>query len=145
VVNFKHRWLDHRRNSSGNALTSRLGGTQVWSGRFEEYLSFVPLSGIENWEAVTSLLTACEQDRDGTGFQFYPEQTCMTYTIAVCTVKNLRRWIKKLSETCTVSFQEQIWGIRASSWFYYKKFNKLHGHMNIKFEEEVICGLDIFG
>ena len=33
------------------------------------------------------------------------QQTCMTYTTAVCTVKNWR-WTEELSETCRVSFQE---------------------------------------
>jgi len=33
------------------------------------------------------------------------QQTCMTYTIAVCTVKNSWWWTEKLSETCRVSFQ----------------------------------------
>jgi len=32
----------------------------------------------------------------------------MTYTIAVCTVKNSRRWTKKLSDTCRVSFQNKF-------------------------------------
>jgi hypothetical protein len=31
---------------------------------------------------------------------------CMTYTIAVCTVKNSWWWTEELSETCRVSFQE---------------------------------------
>jgi len=30
-------------------------------------------------------------------------QTCMTYTIAVCTVKNSRWWAEELSETCSCS------------------------------------------
>jgi len=30
----------------------------------------------------------------------------MTYTIAVCTVKNSWWWTEELSETCRVSFQE---------------------------------------
>jgi len=34
------------------------------------------------------------------------QQTCMTYTIAACTVKNSWRWTEELSETCRVSFQE---------------------------------------
>ena len=42
----------------------------------------------------TGLLTACCQ------------QTCMTYTTAVCTVKNSWWWTEELSETCGVSFQE---------------------------------------
>jgi len=31
---------------------------------------------------------------------------CMTYTIAVCTVKNSRLWTEELSETCAVSMQK---------------------------------------
>ena len=47
------------------------------------------------------------------------QQTCMTYTIAVCTVNNSWWCTEELSETCKVSFQEQIWEISASSCFYY--------------------------
>jgi len=46
------------------------------------------------------------------------QQTCMTYTIAVCTVKNCWWLAEELSEMCRVSFQTQIWEISASSWFY---------------------------
>jgi len=60
------------------------------------------------------------------------QQTCMTYTIAVCSLKNSWWWTEELSETCRVSFQEKIWEISASSWFYYKKFITMHGHMNVK-------------
>jgi hypothetical protein len=35
-------------------------------------------------------------------------QTCMKYTIDVCTVKNLRWRTEELSETCRVSFQNEI-------------------------------------
>jgi len=34
------------------------------------------------------------------------QQTCMTYTIAVCTVKNSWWWTQELSETCKVLFQK---------------------------------------
>ena len=34
------------------------------------------------------------------------QQTCMTYTIAVCTVKNSWWWAEELSETCRVLFQK---------------------------------------
>jgi len=34
------------------------------------------------------------------------QQTCMTYNIAVCTVKNSWWWTEELSETCRVSFQK---------------------------------------
>ena len=55
------------------------------------------------------------------------------YTIAVCTVKNSWWWTEELSETCGVLFQEWIWGISSSSWFYYKKFITMYGHMNKQF------------
>jgi len=48
------------------------------------------------------------------------QKICMTYTIAVCTVKNSWWWTEELSETCRVLFQEWIWEISASSWFYYR-------------------------
>ena len=35
-------------------------------------------------------------------------QTCITYTIAVCTVKNSWWWTEELSETCRVSFQNKF-------------------------------------
>jgi hypothetical protein len=47
-------------------------------------------------------------------------QTCMTYTIAECTVNNSWWWTEEMSETCRASFPKQIWGIGASSLFYYK-------------------------
>ena len=65
------------------------------------------------------------------------QQTCMTYTIAVCTVKNSWWWTEELSETCRVSFQEWIWEISASSWFYYKKFITMHGHRNVQYIRKV--------
>ena len=48
---------------------------------------------------------------------------CMTYTIAVCRVKNSWWWTEELSETHRVLFQKQIWEISASSWFYYKNLS----------------------
>jgi hypothetical protein len=36
------------------------------------------------------------------------QQTCMTYTIAVCTVKNSWWWTEELSETYRVSFQNKF-------------------------------------
>ena len=35
-------------------------------------------------------------------------QTCMTYTTAVCTVKNSWWWTKELSKICRVSFQNKF-------------------------------------
>jgi len=34
------------------------------------------------------------------------QQTCMTYTIAVCTVKNPWWWTEEMSKTCRVPFQK---------------------------------------
>ena len=48
------------------------------------------------WQPVSGIpLTGCRQ-------------TCMTYTIAVCTVKNSWWWTEKLPETCRVSFQNKF-------------------------------------
>jgi len=52
------------------------------------------------------------------------QQTCMMYTIAVCTVKNSWWWTKELFETCRVLFQKSIWEISASSWFCYKNLSQ---------------------
>ena len=49
--------------------------------------------------------------------------SCMTYTIAVSTVKTSWWWTEELSETCRVLFRKQIWEISASSWFYYKNLS----------------------
>jgi hypothetical protein len=51
-------------------------------------------------------------------------QTCMTYSIAECTVNNSWRWTEELSETCRVSFPKKIWEISASSWFYYTEISQ---------------------
>ena len=60
------------------------------------------------------------------------QQTCVTYTTAVSTVKNPWWWKEKLSETRRVSFQEWIWEISACSWSYYKKFNTMRSHIKVK-------------
>jgi len=78
----------------------------------------VPLSIIRGFSLHTQqryviqvLLTACEQNQDGTASSLLIllascQQTCMTYTIAVCTVKNSLRSTEELSETCRVSFHK---------------------------------------
>ena len=48
----------------------------------------------------------------------------MTYTIAVCTVRNSWWWTEELSETCRILFQKLIWEISASSLFYYKNLSR---------------------
>jgi hypothetical protein len=52
-------------------------------------------------------------------------QTCMTYTVAECTVNNSWWWTEELSETCRVSFLKINLRNSASSWFYYKKRHML--------------------
>jgi hypothetical protein len=65
----------------------------------------VPLSIIRSFSLYTqqrymsyNLLTACDQDQDGT--QFHPDPSrklsanCMTYTVAVCTVKNCPKHVE---------------------------------------------------
>jgi len=42
----------------------------------------------QQWYMSYRLLTACEQDQDGLILLASCQQTCMTYTIVVCTVKN---------------------------------------------------------
>jgi hypothetical protein len=82
-----------------------------WSSTcFGQFLC--PSSGIfhcthSNGMCHTGLLAACEQDQDGVPSW---RQTCMTYTIAMCTAKNSWWRTEELSKTCGVSFQE--WNLR---------------------------------
>jgi hypothetical protein len=52
------------------------------------------------------------------------QQTCMTCTISVCTLKNSWWWAEELSETCRVLFQNQIWKISASSWYIIRNLSR---------------------
>jgi len=62
--------------------------TQQW------YMSYSLRAGSgRNCSSIPIPLTGCQQ-------------TCMTYTIAVCTVKNSRWWTEELSETCRVLFEK---------------------------------------
>ena len=54
------------------------------------------------------------------------QQTCMTYTIAMCTVLHSWWWTQELSETCRVYSKNKFWDISASSWFYYKNLGTCH-------------------
>jgi len=85
----------------------------------------VPLSIIERFSLYTSMvyvIPVCWQlaSRMRTDVLILLA-SCMTYTIAVCTVKRAWWWTEELSETCRVLFQKQIWVISASMWYYYKK------------------------
>jgi len=58
--------------------------------------------------AIVYVVTACEQDQEGTAVPSWSccSQAVSTYTIAVCTVKNSWWWTEKLSETYRVLFQK---------------------------------------
>jgi len=58
----------------------------------------------------TGLQTACEQDQDGTSLILLAscQQTCMTYTIAVCTANNSWWWTEELSKTRRVHLKNKF-------------------------------------
>ena len=64
------------------------------------------------------------QDQDGTSYILILLKSClqtfMTYTIAVCTVRNSWWWTKEFSETFDFHSKIIFEKISASSWFYYK-------------------------
>jgi len=66
-------------------------------------------------------------------------KTCMTYTIAVCTLKNSWWQTQELSETCRVLFQKLIWEISASGWFYYKNLFYLQHKQHVWNETNHNC------
>jgi hypothetical protein len=67
----------------------------AWLGQFHYPSSGVFYYKHSNGIRHTGFLTVCE--------------TCMAYTIAVCTVINSWWWKEEMSKTCRVSFQEKIW------------------------------------
>jgi len=66
----------------------------------------VPLSIIRSFSLYTQQwymsYRFADSLRAGSGRKTSCQQTCMTYTIAVCTVKNSWWWTEELSETCRV-------------------------------------------
>jgi len=71
----------------------------------------IPLSIIRNFSLYTKQWYISYSLREGSGrfvliFLASSQQTCVTYTIAVCTVKNSWWWTEELSETCRVLFQK---------------------------------------
>jgi hypothetical protein len=80
---------------------------------FEEY------HGIPTWSCCSILLGSCLK-------------TCMTYTIAECTVNN-SWWTEELSETCRYPFQNKFEKLVHLVGFIIKKFVTMHGHVNVKF------------
>jgi len=72
----------------------------------------VPLSIIRSFSLYTQQwymsYTFADSLRAGSGWNISCQQTCMTYTIAVCTVKNSWWWTEELSETCRVLLQNKF-------------------------------------
>jgi len=97
-------------------LASRCCWNRARPWRVSELVSF--LFGLRTYQSPGTnsngtchpgLLTACEQDQDGAlswSCSQAVSKTCMTYTIAVCTVKNSWRWTEELFETCRFLFQK---------------------------------------
>jgi hypothetical protein len=65
-------------------------------------------------------------------------QTCMTSTIAECTVNNSWWWTEELSETCRVSFQNKFEKLVHLNGFIIRKFVTMHGHVNVKCVETTL-------
>jgi hypothetical protein len=85
-------------------FSSLLDGNSACFGQF-----LCPTLGVfhcthSNGICHTGLLTACEQEHMLLLASW--QQTCMTYSIAVCTVKNSWCWTEELSETCRVLLQD---------------------------------------
>jgi len=61
------------------------------------YMSYRSADSLQagSWCSILILLTSCQQ-------------TCMTYTTVVCTVKNSWWWTEEPPETCRLSFQNKI-------------------------------------
>jgi len=68
----------------------------------------VPLSTIRSFPLYTQQRYMSYRFADSlrAGSGQFRQQTCMTYTIAACTVENSWWWTKELSEACRVLFQK---------------------------------------
>jgi len=91
----------------------------------------VPLSTIRSFSLYTQQwymsYSFGDSLRAGSGKNWSCSQAVSKFVwhiLLLCTVKNSWWWIEELSETCRVSFLKWIWGISASSWFYYKNLSK---------------------
>jgi hypothetical protein len=75
--------------------------SQIYFGMKLYMLQTVPLSIIRSFSLYTQQWYMSYRFADSL-------QTCMTYTIAVCTLKNSWWWTEELSEICRVSFQNKF-------------------------------------
>jgi len=110
-------FLRAKRNSSGiglhrslqwNQLDALISQIYFWS----ETLHVADSSSVHHQEFFT-VHTAIVYPIPVCGRLASRPQTGITYTIAMCTVKNSWWWTEELSETCRVSYQELIWEISA--------------------------------
>jgi hypothetical protein len=91
----------------------------------------------------TGVRTACEQDQDGTAFNPDPARKLSANLYDIRLLRVQWKTSDDGQRNCpkhVVLFQEQIWEISASSWFYCKKFNTMHSHMNVKMGELTLVG-----
>jgi hypothetical protein len=107
-----------------------------------QFLKFILEWNSSSYSAMVFVIqTALEQqqDQDGTAVPSWScwliliessLQTCMTYTIAECTVNNSRWWTEELSETCRVSFQNKFEKLVHLVGFIMGRFVTTHGHMS---------------
>jgi hypothetical protein len=65
-------------------------------------------------------------------------QTCMTYTIAGCTVNNSWWWTEELSETCRASFRNKYGELVYLVGFIIRKFVTVHGQLYVKRQCKVV-------
>ena len=83
------------------------------------------------------------------------EQTCMTYTIAVCTVKNSWWWTEELSETCVEFYSKnkfeklmQLVGfiirIYRDTRSPERQFIAIHGHLNVNLSRYTVTWTSIY-
>jgi hypothetical protein len=104
-------------------------------------LRTVPLSIIrtfslytQQWYMLYRFADSCEQDQDGTSWSWLHAVCKPVWRISLLCVQ----WKipddrqRNCPEHVEFHSKKKIWEISASSWFYYKKLNTMHGHMNIK-------------
>jgi len=86
--------------------------SQIYFGMKLYAFRKVPLSHHQEFFTVYSS-GICHRGQAGSGWNILIlsascQKACMTYIIAVCTVKHSWWWTEELSETCRVSFQNKF-------------------------------------
>jgi hypothetical protein len=96
VHSYMLSWISYNKNQLDALIP------QIYFGMKLYMFQTVPLSIIRNFSLYTQQWY--------TSYRFVDSclQNCMTYTIAVCTVRNSWWWTEELSEICRVSFQNKF-------------------------------------